>query len=642
MRNGRKVTGRLGKRVEKWREFGASPLIISWISEGVWIVDRDVLPIKKGKNVNRWRNQEEVAWTEKEIQRLLEIGAISEVDSEPDVLSPIFLIPKAGPKKFRLVIDMREMNRSFDKRSFKLENLIQIGDMVEEGMWMFSLDLEDGYHHVLLNRRIRGKFGFYFKGRWFVFNVLPFGWTLSPWIFTKIGKVLLKRWRALGILVVIYMDDFWVAAKSKEEALLIRDETIVPDIQSLGWVISLRKSHLEPTQEIEILGLVINSREMKFSIPSAKRKSLIRALIQLKSRLLWKRVSARELASVAGKLMATKLAFPQVRLLTREMYALIGRRWEMTWDWRIWPSAQLFIDIGEMIEILKTNPKGRIGRAATTSMITIRSDASATGWGGFMWKGGSRIEALGFWKEGENLLSSTWRELKGIQRTLMALQPWLIGGRVSWKGDSAGGKDVWNNWGSSKRHLTQIIREIWKWSLENGVILEEATWTSRNLNQRADWLSKWSTLGEWEVQEWVVQWVEENWGLPDIDRFATWENTKYQRFNSMAENPGTEGKNAFAQDWTGTLSWVVPPLALVGRTLALIVEQRVWAVIMVPVWEAQPWWPVLRRIKVEARELGAAGECLEDAPLGGAEVFANPAWRFQVVLVNGNLSHRRS
>jgi len=50
--------------------------------------------------------------------------------------------------------------------------------------------------------------------QWYRYKVLPFGLKWSPWIFTKLTRVVLCYWRSLDVMVTAYIDDFTVVAAS--------------------------------------------------------------------------------------------------------------------------------------------------------------------------------------------------------------------------------------------------------------------------------------------------------------------------------------------------------------------------------------------------------------------------------------------
>ena len=44
------------------------------------------------------------------------------------------------------------------------------------------------------------------KDKYFVFNVLPFGVSVAAYIFSKVTRVLINKWRNQGIRIVMYLD----------------------------------------------------------------------------------------------------------------------------------------------------------------------------------------------------------------------------------------------------------------------------------------------------------------------------------------------------------------------------------------------------------------------------------------------------
>jgi hypothetical protein len=61
-------------------------------------------------------------------------------------VSRIFLVPKAGVKKWRLIIDLRELNIYCVEFNLSCETLKHIRHMSHPGDYFFSPDLADGYY----------------------------------------------------------------------------------------------------------------------------------------------------------------------------------------------------------------------------------------------------------------------------------------------------------------------------------------------------------------------------------------------------------------------------------------------------------------------------------------------------------------
>ena len=74
-------------------------------------------------------------------------------------------------------------------------------------------------------------------------------------IFSKVPIALLRR---LNIPLVIYLDDILLMRRTLEEVLMSRD-TLIFLLQHLGFVINLKKSVMKSPQQIEFLGLKIDT-----------------------------------------------------------------------------------------------------------------------------------------------------------------------------------------------------------------------------------------------------------------------------------------------------------------------------------------------------------------------------------------------
>ena len=88
---------------------------------------------------------------------------------------------------------------------------------------MFSFDLKSGYHHVEIfpEHRQYLLFSWIFSSgvtRYFQFSVLPFGLSSAPYLFTKLLKPLVKKWRTEGKSIVVFLDDGLGAAADYAKA----------------------------------------------------------------------------------------------------------------------------------------------------------------------------------------------------------------------------------------------------------------------------------------------------------------------------------------------------------------------------------------------------------------------------------------
>ena len=130
---------------------------------------------------------------------------------------------------------------------------------------MFSFDMKSGYNHVEIfsGHRQYLSFSWTFSSvqfRYFHFEVVPFGISSAPYLFTKILKLLVKKWRFEGKTIVVFLDDGPGSAtgyiKAKISSLAVHS-----DLLTSGFIPNEEKSIWDPTQVITWFGTVINTSE---------------------------------------------------------------------------------------------------------------------------------------------------------------------------------------------------------------------------------------------------------------------------------------------------------------------------------------------------------------------------------------------
>ena len=99
-------------------------------------------------------------------------------------------------------------------------------------------------------------------GKFYQFKTLPFGLTSAPYVFTKLLRPIASLLRQQGLRIVIYLDDMLLMASSER-----RDEphNHTPWLL-LGFVLNHKKCITEPTQLIEFLGFIVDSRNTTLSL----------------------------------------------------------------------------------------------------------------------------------------------------------------------------------------------------------------------------------------------------------------------------------------------------------------------------------------------------------------------------------------
>lgn len=152
-----------------------------------------------------------------EVNHLLLKGIIEEAKFEVEGINALSVAVQSSGKK-RLILDCSFLNSHLATFKFKLETLPRVISMLQKRMFMVNLDLKSGYHHVPMRKDHWTYLGFMWAGKTYFYKVLPFGLSSGPFIFTKLFRPLMARWRDMGIMVFIYLDDILIAAHDEVTA----------------------------------------------------------------------------------------------------------------------------------------------------------------------------------------------------------------------------------------------------------------------------------------------------------------------------------------------------------------------------------------------------------------------------------------
>jgi len=597
--------------------------VVQWVKEGVSFPLEKRLE-RKYFGGNGITEAEEVEWTDREISRLSETGALLRVrEEELLAVSPIRLAPKKGPDRFRLIVNMRGVNQHLRQLSFKMEGLSTVLQLAQPGDYLIKWDLREGYFHVGLDERASSLCGINWRGVAYRYTVLPFGCSLSPITFTKIVREMVKFFRAKGIRIVAYLDDFLAMLRSSEEAIRVRDEVILPTLDSLGFLVKEAKSIWEPTRRLEMLGLILDTALQRVEIPEDKLlkvEGLARTLLDKD------KVSARTLARIAGTVVSVSRAFPFAKMCTRELFNLIDAAHRDNWEWD--QLITLSPQVKEDAQWLLDNLRRRQGMAIWKPSRSCRvfSDASLRGWGGHL----GDLRAGGLWTKDQQRLHINTLEVLAAEKVLESFGEQLRGKRVTLITDSMTAKAYLENAGGRDELRNRVARRIWGRAVELDCLLS-VEWLAGALNSVADQESRVEVRDDWSVRKEVFQELDAKWGPHSIDRLADDLNNQVALFNSRRYCPGTAGVDAFSQDWSGHNNWVVPSFALVGRALQHLAESGARATVVLPAWEAQHWWPLLLSLAKEWHPLSPQN--FQAGPSGFVEPAKNPAWRFFAVRI---------
>ena len=252
---------------------------------------------------------------------------------------------------------------------------------------------------------------------------------------------------------------------------------------------------------------------------------------------------------------------PIVRLFTRALYQDIESR--STWHDAIKLSQNSLKELHFWKDNLITRNGFTFKHHPTTAKI-IFTDASDSGYGGFLCERlGSKI-CVGKFTFKEQGLSSTSRELLAVQNVLDCFGHFLEGQSVQINTDSQNTSRIISV-GSSKEHLQNIAVQIFEKALKHDILIVP-NWIPRDQNTIADHLSKFNDTDDWSIDNGSFNCINNKFGPFTVDRFADNKNKKVSKFNSKFFCPGSSSVNAFIVDWSSENNWLCPPISLIGST----------------------------------------------------------------------------
>ena len=247
--------------VNEWLKITHDPFIINAI-KGTKI--ELTLFLKTKLNQESFVGQKQTLNTDNLVQELLKKGIIEECSDDPDqVISNIFIRPKPNGK-YRLILDLSEMNKNVTYKHFKMTSLQTALELINREDFMTSLDLSDAYYSIPIAAEDRKYLRFKWSQKLYQYTCMPNGLAQAPRYFTRILKAVFAHLQKLGIPCFGYIDDTFIKGETYEECEN-NMKTMLQLLVKLGFKIHPTKSTLKPTKIMTFLGYSINSKTMLVS-----------------------------------------------------------------------------------------------------------------------------------------------------------------------------------------------------------------------------------------------------------------------------------------------------------------------------------------------------------------------------------------
>ncbi|XP_064461987.1 uncharacterized protein LOC135372255 [Ornithodoros turicata] len=420
-----------------------------------------------------------------------------------------------------------------------------------QGDFLVRIDLKDAYLSIPISSSDRPWLCFLYHGTCYQWNVLPFGLTSAPRVFTKLMKPVVAYLRSRGVRLVIYLDDILIMDQSPCH-LLATTSFVVDFLHALGFIVNQSKSHLVPTRKLLFLGFEVStSPEPTLGLPLGKGQTItqeLKALLQGPRR-------ARHLAKVIGLLSATSLAILEAPLHLRSLQSLLHQTLKQgSYESTITLTVEATKDLQWWSKKLLSCPTRPLREKSVVQII--QSDSSLRGWGA-----SSEGSVVGQqWTSDQARLHINELELVAALLGLKALVKAPPQGRILLQLDNRTVVAAINRMGSTRSsRLNQVALELWSWCLNRGLTVQ-AQYIPGSLNVVADRASRFRfDSSSWRLHPLIFRKVVKLWGPILVDLFADLSNFQVPHYFSWKPNPGSAGVDAFSQPWSGPAMVSVPP-----------------------------------------------------------------------------------
>ena len=189
---------RVREKLPAWRSCAAPATVLDILEHGYRLQWRHgpPPPFHQGLSLRR-QTPEQRRFLDDYVLRMLNCGSWEPATCTQFVCRA-FLVPKRNSSDpFRFITDLRPVNRYLKQLACRYESLRRLCTMAEKDDWMFSFDLQDGFHAVAVHPSCRKYLTFQLEGFGYIqLAVLPFGLHSSPAVFTKVMRTFVQTLRA--------------------------------------------------------------------------------------------------------------------------------------------------------------------------------------------------------------------------------------------------------------------------------------------------------------------------------------------------------------------------------------------------------------------------------------------------------------
>ncbi|KAI5728722.1 hypothetical protein M8J77_020247 [Diaphorina citri] len=223
--------------------------------------------------------------------------------------------------------------------------------------------------------------------------------------------------------------------------------------------------------------------------------------------------------------------------------------------------------------------------------VFVSTDASNSGWGAIV----DNHSLGGVWSDHQEMWHINLKEMFAVRSALERKLPVLQDKVVLIQSDNQTVVSYIHKEGGTKSFkLLREVEALFDLAVRHNITLM-ARYIPGKFNTWADSLSRQKELPDWHLLPEVTQHIFAQWGVPEIDLFATANSAVVPRFAALSTlDHQAMFVDAFSRKWDFSLAWVFPPPPLLPRVLHHLNPARGLYILVTPHWENAFWWPDLK------------------------------------------------
>lgn len=206
--------------------------------------------------------------------------------SNAEYCSPGLIIEKAdrnpdGTKKYRPLVDLREMNKSVEDVCYPLQDISEIYQSMKGKKVFAKMDLADGFHQIRLHPDSYDLTSFVTPNGMFLYHRIPQGYKNGPAEFQRAIDVTLRKVeKKISGSVRAFIDDIIIGSDSVEK--LMEDvEIVLQQLYEDGWKLNPSKCTFG-AEKMNFLGYMISAdgKSVQKQLKEKLSKKIKQALAQ--------------------------------------------------------------------------------------------------------------------------------------------------------------------------------------------------------------------------------------------------------------------------------------------------------------------------------------------------------------------------